>query len=184
MNSSLCCLIVYLAKNVMMAPVSLQTSPESPNTMERDFCKETASPTVFCSFSVVPVTSLVMSLLQACVIFNCRTKPIDWEFRNAAIDKREFLPPSCFQPLFPFLPLCWQQLSIFEGRSLPLRPWAYTGPETAGADDMALRSFVTGMFPSRSFWLFFPMLENNLTVASKIIYSRGCCISVCSDTTP
>lgn len=164
-----------------MAPVSLQTSPESPSSMERDFFKETASPTIFCSFSVIPVTSLVMSLLQACVIFNCRTKPKDWEFRNAAVDKREFLPPSCFHPLFPLLPLCWQQLSIFAG--LPLRPWAYSGPETAGADYMALHSFVIGMFPSRSFWLFFRMLENNVSVALKIIYSTGCCISVCSDTT-
>lgn len=56
-----------------------------------------------------------------------------------------------------------------------------TEPETAGADDMALELFLMAVFPSRSFWLFFLMLDNNLAVAGRVISSRGCCISV--DTT-
>ena len=62
-----------------------------------------------CSFPVVAVTSLAMSLLQACVVWNCRTKPRDWDFRNATTDEKELQPPSRSQPPFPSPALCWKQ---------------------------------------------------------------------------
>lgn len=60
---------------------------------------------------LVPVTSLVMPLPEAYVIFNCRTDSTGWGFKNAAIDVRQLLPPSSSQPLDPSPPLCRQQLS-------------------------------------------------------------------------
>lgn len=83
-----------------MAPVSLRR--RSLQRVWKDISvKKQHHPWYYFLGVLVPVTSL----LEACVIFNCRTESTDGDFRNAAIDDREFLPAPSSQPLSSSLPL-------------------------------------------------------------------------------
>lgn len=221
--STLQCAVQWLvAKNGKTAPGSLQHDRCLQTTWKE--ISELASPMAPCSFPVVAVTSLVMSLLQACVVLSAGQSPEIEISKMQWLMKRNFnphhVPSHCFLPLpcaGSSFPVATHKCSGFcQAEALDLHHWAGTqalaltqgrledhiagdigavrqkaAPKTMSlnwtcscrGDVMALHFFVIGMFPSRSFWLFCSMLENNLTVASRTIYSRGCCISVDSNTT-